>query len=280
MISWVLASRLIFGSNPPGLQNFQDADHANQLFYDAETVNLYWIHNSSSNLLISNNHDQQFDQKPTFLPSEDVEEFLNFISENTNNTLTEDRPPAQENKETDFDLNTYTNNNNDISTLQNNNQFDSFLKFDLHQQPAPVTSQYQDNASISTSYTDIEDNLPTIHSSSTNPGFDLKGAVVHEAPVQVTFDPSDNTLDIVTEIAVVRSNSSRCKKYREDKKNKKMATEEELKELTLKNYTLKAKLKEKEAKVRKMRELVKSICGPTSCQKQKLSLNAILLEFM
>jgi len=275
MISWVLASRLIFGSNPPGIQNLQDADQANQLFYDAETVNLNWIHNSSSNLLISNNHDQQFDQKSTFLPSEDVEDFLNSISENTINTLTEDRPPAQENEETDFDFNTYTNNNNDISTLQNNNQFDSLLKFDPHQQPAaPVTSQYQDNAFISRSYTDIEDNLTTIQSSSAT------SAAVHEAPVQVTFDPSDNTLDIVTEIAVVRSNSSRCKKYREDKKNKKMATEEELKELTLKNYTLKAKLKEKEAKVRKMRELVKSIFGPTSCQKQKLSLNAILLEFM
>jgi len=269
MISWVLASRLIFGSNPPGLQNLQDADQANQLFYDAETVNLNWIHNSSSNLLISNNHDQQFDQKSTFLPSEDVEDFLNSISENTINTLTEDRLPAQENEETDFDFNTYTNN---ISKLQNNNQFDSFLKFDLQQHAAPVTSQYQENASISTSYTDIKGTLTTIQSSSATP------AVVHEAPVQVTFDPSDNTLDIVTEIAVVRSNSSRCKKYREDKKNKKMATEEELKELTLKNYTLKAKLKEKEAKVRKMRELVKYFFGPTSCQ--KLSLNAILLEFM
>jgi len=279
MISWVLASRLIFGSNPPGLQNLQDADQANQLFYDAETVNLNWIHNSSSNLLISNNHDQQLDQKSKFLPSEDVEDFLNSISETAINNLTEDRLPAQENEETDFDFNTYTNNNNDISTLQNNNQFDSFLKFDLHQQPASVT-QYQDNASISTSYTDIEDKLTTIQSSSTIPGFDPNDAVVPEAPIQVTFDPSDNTLDIVTEIAVVRSNSSRCKKYREDKKNKKMATEEELKELTLKNYTLKAKLKEKEAKVRKMRELVKSIFGPTSCQKQKLSLNAILLEFM
>merc|ERR1712029_1068838 len=241
---------LIFGSNPPGLQDNQDADQANQLSHDAETVNLNWIHNSSSNLLISNDHDQQFHQKPTFLTSEDVEDFLNFLSENTINTLTEDRPPAQENEETEFDFNTYTNNNNDISTLQNNNQFDSFLKFDLHQQPAPVTSQYQDNASISTSYTDIEGNLTTFQSSTTTPGFDPNGAVVHEAPVQVTFDPSDNTLDIVTEIAVVRSNSSRCKKYREDKKNKKMATEEELKELTLKNYTLKAKLKEKEAKVR------------------------------
>jgi len=279
MISWVLASRLIFGSNPPGLQNNQDADQANQLFYDAETVNLNWIHNSSSNLLISNNHDQQLDQKSKFLPSEDVEDFLNSISETAINTLTEDRLPAQENEETDFDFNTYTNNNNDISTLQNNNQFDSFLKFDLHQQPASVT-QYQDNASISTSYTDIEDKLTTIQSSSTIPGFDPNDAVVPEAPIQVTFDPSDNTLDIVTEIAVVRSNSSRCKKYREDKKNKKMATEEELKELTLKNYTLKAKLKEKEAKVRKMRELVKYIFDPTSCQKQKLSLNAILLEFM
>jgi len=280
MISWVLASRLIFGSNPPGLQNLQDADQANQLFYDAETVNLNWIHNSSSNLLISNNHDQQFNQKSTFLQPEDVEDSLNSISENTINTLTEDRLPAQEKEETDFNFNTYTNNNNDISILQNKNQFDSFLKFDLQQQPAPVTSQYQDYASISTSYTDIEHNLTTIQSSSATPGFDPNGAVVHEAPVQVTFDPSDNTLDIVTEIAVVRSNSSRCKKYREDKKNKKMATEEELKELTLKNYTLKAKLKEKEAKVRKMRELVKSIFGPTSCQKQKLSLNAILLEFM
>merc|ERR1712012_1303364 len=181
---------------------------------------------------------------------------------------------------TDFDFNTYTKTNNDIATLQNNNQFDSFLKIDFQQHPAPVTSQYQDNASISTSYTNIEDNLPTFQSSSTIPGFDPNGAVVHEAPVQVTFDPSDNTLDIITEIAVVRSNSSRCKKYREDKKNKKMATEEELKELMLKNYILKAKLKEKEAKVRKMRELVKYIFGPTSCQKQKLSLNAILLEFM
>jgi len=279
MISWVLASRLIFGSNPPGLQNLQDADQANQLFYDAETVNLNWIHNSSSNLLISNNHDQQFDQKSKFLPSEDVEDFLNSISETTINTLTEDRPPAQENEESDFDFNTYTNNNNDISTLQKNNQFDSFLKFDLHQQPAaPVTSQYQDNPSISTSYTDIEGNPTTFQSSSAIPGFDPNGAVVREAPVQVTFDPSDNTLDIVTEIAVVRSNSSRCKKYREDKKKKKMATEEELKELTLKNYTLKAKLKEKEAKVRKMRELVKSIFDPTSCQ--KLSFNAMLLEFI
>jgi len=280
MISWVLALRLIFGSNPPGLQDNQDADQANHLFYDAETVNLNWIHNSSSNLPISNNHDQQFDQKSTFLPSEDVEDFLNSISENTINTLTEDRLPAQENEETDFELNTYTKTNNDIATLQNNNQFDSFLKIDFQQHPAPVTSQYQDNASISTSYTDIEGNLTTFQSSSTTPGFDPNGAVVHEAPVQVTFDPSDNTLDIVTEIAVVRSNSSRCKKYREDKKNKKMATEEELKELTLKNYTLKAKLKEKEAKVRKMRELVKYIFDPTSCQKQKLSLNAILLEFM
>merc|ERR1719422_2800173 len=96
-----LASRLIFGSNPPGIQNLQDADQANQLSYDAETVNLNWIHNSSSNLLISNNHDQQLDQKPTFLTSEDVEDFLNFISENTINTLTEDRPPAQENEETE-----------------------------------------------------------------------------------------------------------------------------------------------------------------------------------
>jgi len=272
MISLVLASRLIFGSNPPGLQNNQDADPANQLSYDAETVNLNWIHNSSSNLPISNNHDQQFDQKSTFLPSEDVEDFLNSISEKTINTLTEDRPPAQENEETDFDFNTYTNNNNDISKSQNNNQFDSFLKFDLQQHAAPVTSQYQENASISTSYTDIKGTLTTIQSSSATP------AVVHEAPVQVTFDPSDNTLDIVTEIAVVRSNSSRCKKYREDKKKKKMATEEELKELTLKNYTLKAKLKEKEAKVRKMRELVKSIFDPTSCQ--KLSFNAMLLEFI
>ena len=71
-----------------------------------------------------------------------------------------------------------------------------------------------------------------------------------------------------------------CINTHQQQKNKKMATEEELKELTLKNYTLKAKLKEKEAKVRKMRELVKSIFDPTSCQKQKLSLNAILLEFM
>merc|ERR1712012_1262159 len=125
-----------------------------------------------------------------------------------------------------------------ISKLQNINQLDSFLKFDIHQHAAPVTSQYQDNASISTSYTDIENNLSTIQSSFTTP------AVVHEAPVQVTFDPSDNTLDIVTEIAVVRSNSSRCKKYREDKKNKKMATEEELKELTLKLHT-KGKAKRK-----------------------------------
>merc|ERR1712014_26224 len=255
-----------------------DADLANQFSCDAETVNLNWIHNSSSNLPISNNHDQRFHQKSTFLPSEDIEDFLNSISDNGITTLTKDRPPAQENEETDFDFNTYTNNNNDILTLQNNNQFDSFLKFDFQQHPAPVTSQYQDNASISTSYTDIEGNLPAFQSSYTNPGFDPNDAVVHEAPVQVTFDPSDNTLDIVTEIAVVRSNSSRCKKYREDKKNKKMATEEELKELTLKNYTLKAKLKEKEAKVRKMRELVKSIFDPTSCQKQKLSLNAILLE--
>merc|ERR1719336_2721632 len=278
MISWVLALRLIFGSNPPGIQNLQDADQANQLFYDAETVNLNWNHISSSNLLISNNHDQQFDQKSKFLPSEDVEDFLNSISGNTINNLTEGRPPAQENGENDFDFNTYTNNNNDISTLQNKNQFDSFLRFDLHHHPASVTSQYQDNASISTSYTDIEGNLTQIQSSSTNPGFDPNNAVVHEAPVQVTFDPSDNTLGIVTEIAVVKSNSSRCKKYREDKKNKKMATEEELKELTLKNYSLKAKLKEKEAKVRKMREIVKSIFDPTSSQ--KLSLNAILLEFM
>merc|ERR1712014_227814 len=214
-----------------------DADLANQFSCDAETVNLNWIHNSSSNLPISNNHDQRFHQKSTFLPSEDIEDFLNSISDNGITTLTKDRPPAQENEETDFDFNTYTNNNNDI-----------------------------------------EGNLPAFQSSYTNPGFDPNDAVVHEAPVQVTFDPSDNTLDIVTEIAVVRSNSSRCKKYREDKKNKKMATEEELKELTLKNYTLKAKLKEKEAKVRKMRELVKSIFDPTSCQKQKLSLNAILLE--
>ena len=133
MISWVWASRLIFGSNPPGLLNNQDADQANQFFYDAETVNLNWIHNSSSNLPISNNHDQQFDQNSTFLTAEDVEDFLNSISENTNNTLTEDRLPAQENEETDFELNTYTKTNNDIATLQNNNQFDSFLKFDLQE---------------------------------------------------------------------------------------------------------------------------------------------------
>jgi len=104
------------------------------------------------------------------------------------------------------------------------------------------------------------------------------GGIVPPAPVQATFDPSSNFLSFATKFPKVKSNSSRCKKYREDKKNKKLAAEEELKELELKNYTLKIKLKEKEEKVRKIREMAKSFFDPRSSK--KLSIDAILLEFV
>jgi len=324
MISLVLASRLLFGSLPPGLQDNQDADLTNQLFNDAETTYLNLNDNSTSILPV---HNQQFDQPTFFLPSKDVEDFFNKC-----NQPTEYQIPVQETSENnDFGFQTYTNNNNDISTLQNNIQFDPSSEFDLNLLAPPVTSQLQDDASTFLGYTEFEEIkteslseivqiggivLPATfdpsfdfdlnllasqetsqhqHDGSTFPSYtELEesksdssssiseivqiGGIVPTAPVQATFNPSNNSLSFATKFPTVKSNSSRCKKYREEKKNKKIAAEEELKELELKNYTLKAKLKEKEEKVRKIREMTKSFFDPRSSK--KLSIDAILLEFV
>jgi len=283
MTSLVLASRLVFGSNLHGLQDNQDADLANQLFNFAETSELNWNDNSTSNLPLPNNN-QQLDQQATFLPPEDVENFFNKTFESTSNNSnypTEYQQPAQETLEnTDFDfgfqLPPYTNNDNDISTLQNNNlQFDTSYEFDLNLLGSPVTSLDQ-NDSTFTSYTEFEGSRPK-SPSSISETVQIDG-LVPQAPVQATFDLASNSLDFVTYISVVKSNSSRCKKYREDKKNQKIAAEEELKELELKNYTLKAKLKEKEEKVKKIKEMVKRFFDPRS--PKKLSIDAILFEFV
>jgi len=321
MISLVLASRLLFGSLPPGLQDNQDADLTNQLFNDAETTYLNLNDNSTSILPV---HNQQFDKPTFFLPSKDVEDFFNKC-----NQPTEYQIPVQETSENnDFGFQTYTNNNNDISTLQNNIQFDPSSEFDLNLLAPPVTSQLQDDASTFLGYTEFEEIkteslseivqiggivLPATfdpsfdfdlnllasqetyqhqHDGSTFPSYTefegrksesssevvQIGGIVPPAPVQATFDPSNNSLSFATKFPTVKSNSSRCKKYREDKKNKKIAAEEELKELELKNYTLKIKLKEKEEKVRKIREMAKSFFDPRSSK--KLSIDAILLEFV
>jgi len=266
MISLVLASRLLFGSLPPGLQDNQDADLTNQLFNDAETTYFNLNDNSTSILPV---HNQQFDQPTFFLPSKDVEDFFNKC-----NQPTEYQIPVQETSENnDFGFQTYTNNNNDISTLQNNIQFDPSIDFDLNFLASPETSQLQDYGSTFPGYTEFEgiktESLSEIVQS---------GGIVPSAPVQATFNPSNNSLSFATKFPTVKSNSSRCKKYREEKKNKKIAAEEELKELELKNYTLKAKLKEKEEKVRKIREMTKSFFDPRSSK--KLSIDAILLEFV
>jgi len=324
MISLVLASRLLFGSLPPGLQDNQDADLTNQLFNDAETTYFNLNDNSTSILPV---HNQQFDQPTFFLPSKDVEDFFNKC-----NQPTEYQIPVQETSENnDFGFQTDTNNNNDISTLQNNIQFDPSSEFDLNLLAPPVTSQLQDDASTFLGYTEFEEIkteslseivqiggivLPATfdpsfdfdlnllasqetsqhqHDGSTFPSYtELEesksdssssiseivqiGGIVPPAPVQATFDPSNNSLSFATKFPTVKSNSSRCKKYREEKKNKKIAAEEELMELELKNYTLKAKLKEKEEKVRKIREMTKSFFDPRSSK--KLSIDAILLEFV
>jgi len=324
MISLVLASRLLFGSLPPGLQDNQDADLTNQLFNDAETTYFNLNDNSTSILPV---HNQQFDQPTFFLPSKDVEDFFNKC-----NQPTEYQIPVQETSENnDFGFQTYTNNNNDISTLQNNIQFDPSSEFDLNLLAPPVTSQLQDDASTFLGYTEFEEIkteslseivqiggivLPATfdpsfdfdlnllasqetsqhqHDGSTFPSYtELEesksdssssiseivqiGGIVPTAPFQATFNPSNNSLSFATKFPTVKSNSSRCKKYREEKKNKKIAAEEELKELELKNYTLKAKLKEKEEKVRKIREMTKSFFDPRSSK--KLSIDAILLEFV
>jgi len=328
MISLVLASRLLFGSLPPGLQDNQDADLTNQLFNDAETTYFNLNDNSTSILPV---HNQQFDQPTFFLPSKDVEDFFNKC-----NQPTEYQIPVQETSENnDFGFQTYTNNNNDISTLQNNIQFDPSFDFDLNLLAPSVTSQLQDNGSTFPSYTEFEgsktESLSEIvqiggivpsapvqatfdpsfdfdlnllasqetsqhqHDGSTFPSYtELEesksdssssiseivqiSGIVPTAPVQATFNPLNNSLSFATKFPTVKSNSSRCKKYREEKKNKKIAAEEELKELELKNYTLKAKLKEKEEKVRKIREMTKSFFDPRSSK--KLSIDAILLEFV
>jgi len=324
MISLVLASRLLFGSLPPGLQYNQDADLTNQLFNDAETTYFNLNDNSTSILPV---HNQQFDKPTFFLPSKDVEDFFNKC-----NQPTEYQIPVQETSENnDFGFQTYTNNNNDISTLQNNIQFDPSSEFDLNLLAPPVTSQLQDDASTFLGYTEFEEIkteslseivqiggivLPATfdpsfdfdlnllasqetsqhqHDGSTFPSYtELEesksdssssiseivqiGGIVPTAPVQATFNPLNNSLSFVTKFPTVKSNSSRCKKYREEKKNKKIAAEEELMELELKNYTLKAKLKEKEEKVRKIREMTKSFFDPRSSK--KLSIDAILLEFV
>jgi len=325
MISLVLASRLLFGSLPPGLQDNQDADLTNQLFNDAETTYFNLNDNSTSILPV---HNQQFDQPTFFLPSKDVEDFFNKC-----NQPTEYQIPVQETSENnDFGFQTYTNNNNDISTLQNNIQFDPSFDFDLNLLDPAETSQLQDDASTFQSYTEFEGSktessseivqiggiVPSAPVQATfDPSFDFDlnllasqgtsqhqhdgstfpsytelegrksessseivqiGGIVPTAPVQATFDPSSNSLSFATKFPKVKSNSSRCKKYREDKKNKKIAAEEELKELELKNYTLKIKLKEKEEKVRKIREMAKSFFDPRSSK--KLSIDAILLEFV
>jgi len=241
-------------------------DSANQLFSSAETSNLNLNYNSTSNFPISNNT-QQFDQPTTFLPPEDVEDFFNNNVESTPNDL--ENPPeyqllVQETVAESIDCGFQSyNSNNDISNWQFNNlQFDSSFDFDLKLLGPPVTSQ--------ASYTEFEGNKSK--SSSSIP------EIVPQAPVQVTFDLATNSIDFVTKISTVKSNSLRCKKYREDKKNKEIAAEEELKELKLKNYTLKAQLKDKEEKVRRIKEMVKSFFDPRS--PTKLSIDAILFEFL
>jgi len=273
-----------------------------------------------------------------FLPSEDVEDFFNNNFQNTSNFNfpTEYQLPVQETFENyDFGFQSYTNNNNDNSTLQNNFQFDPSFDFDLNLLAPSETSQLQDDASTFQSYTEFEGSkteslseivqiggiVPSAPAQATfDPSFDFDlnllasqgtsqhqhdgstfpsyteleesksdssssiseivqiGGIVPTAPVQATFNPLNNSLSFVTKFPTVKSNSSRCKKYREEKKNKKIAAEEELKELELKNYTLKAKLKEKEEKVRKIREMTKSFFDPRSSK--KLSIDAILLEFV
>jgi len=272
MISLVLASRLLFGSLPHGLQENPDADLTNQLFNNAETSYCNLIDNSTSIF-----HKQLFDQSAFFLPSEDVGDFFNKSFQNTSNNFnfpTEYQPPVIETFENyDFGFQSDTNNNNDNSTLQNNIQFDPSFDFDLNLLAPSVTSQLQDDGSTFPSYTEFE-------GSKTESSSEIVqiGGIVPSAPVQATFDPSNNSLSFATKFPTVKSNSSRCKKYREDKKNKKIAAEEELKELELKNYTLKIKLKEKEEKVRKIREMAKSFFDPRSSK--KLSIDAILLEFV
>jgi len=331
MISLVLASRLLFGSLPHGLQENQDADLTNQLFNNAETSYCNLIDNSTSIF-----HKQLFDQSAFFLPSEDVGDFFNKSFQNTSNNFnfpTEYQPPVIETFENyDFGFQSDTNNNNDNSTLQNNIQFDPSFDFDLNLLAPFVTSQLQEDGSTFPSYTEFEGSktessseivqiggiVPSAPVQATfDPSFDFDlnllasqethqhqhdgstfpsytefegrksksssevvqiGGIVPPAPVQATFGPSNNSLSFATKFPTVKSNSSRCKKYREDKKNKKIAAEEELKELELKNYTLKIKLKEKEEKVRKIREMAKSFFDPRSSK--KLSIDAILLEFV
>jgi len=334
MISLVLASRLLFGSLPHGLQENPDADLTNQLFNNAETSYCNLIDNSTSIF-----HKQLFDQSAFFLPSEDVGDFFNKSFQNTSNNFnfpTEYQPPVIETFENyDFGFQSDTNNNNDNSTLQNNIQFDPSFDFDLNLLAPSVTSQLQDDGSTFPSYTEFEGSktessseivqiggiVPSAPVQATfDPSFDFDlnllasqetsqhqhdgstfpsyteleesksdssssiseivqiGGIVPTAPVQATFNPLNNSLSFATKFPTVKSNSSRCKKYREEKKNKKIAAEEELKELELKNYTLKAKLKEKEEKVRKIREMTKSFFDPRSSK--KLSIDAILLEFV
>jgi len=273
MISLVLASRLLFGSLPHGLQENPDADLINQHFNYAETSYLNLIDNSTSIF-----HKQLYNQAAFFLPSEDIEDFFNNNFQNASNNFnfpTEYQPPVKETFENyDFGFQSDTNNsNNDNSTLQNNIQFDPSFDFDLNLLAPPETYQLQDDASTFPSYTELEG----IKSESSSEVVQI-GGIVPPAPVQATFDPSSNSLSFATKFPKVKSNSSRCKKYREDKKNKKIAAEEELKELELKNYTLKIKLKEKEEKVRKIREMAKSFFDPRSSK--KLSIDAILLEFV
>jgi len=331
MISLVLASRLLFGSLPHGLQENPDADLTNQLFNNAETSYCNLIDNSTSIF-----HKQLFDQSAFFLSSEDVGDFFNKSFQNTSNNFnfpTEYQPPVIETFENyDFGFQSDTNNNNDNSTLQNNIQFDPSFDFDLNLLAPPVTSLLQDDGSTFPSYTEFEGSKTEssseifqiggiVPSAPVQATFDLSfdfdlnllasqetyqhqhdgstfprytefegrksesssevvqiGGIVPPAPVQATFDPSNNSLSFATKFPTVKSNSSRCKKYREDKKNKKIAAEEEQKELELKNYTLKIKLKEKEEKVRKIREMAKSFFDPRSSK--KLSIDAILLEFV
>jgi len=151
--------------------------------------------------------------------------------------------------------------------------FDPSFDFDLNLLASQETYQHQHDGSTFPSYTEFEG-----RKSESSSEVVLIGGIVPPAPVQATFDPSNNSLSFATKFPTVKSNSSRCKKYREDKKNKKIAAEEELKELELKNYTLKIKLKEKEEKVRKIREMAKSFFDPRSST--KLSIDAILLEFV
>merc|ERR1719323_1512627 len=118
MISLVLASRILFGSCPPGLQDNQDADLINQHFNYAETSYLNLIDNSTSIF-----HKQLYNQAAFFLPSEDVEDYFNNNFQNTSNFNypTEYQLPVQETFENyDFGFQSYTNNsnnnnNNDIS---------------------------------------------------------------------------------------------------------------------------------------------------------------------